>query len=408
MTFVGLDFHKRYITACALTVDGTVLAEVRQLPVSVDALSAFLRGLATPITVAMEATLYWPWLHDQLEALGHTVRVADARQVKLIWQARSKTDPIDARKLAELVRVNLFPAIWIPDADTRRRRQLLHGRAFLVRQRTQVKNRIHGRLTAENLLFPRSDLYGRAGRTWLATAPVSAGLRTHIDRLLRIHDALTAEIGALDAEVKALHRDHPMIERLHTIPGVGLFGALFLVAEIGAIERFQSSHQLAAYAGLVPSTRSSGGKTAHGGTGHASNRWLKWIFIEIVQTLKRGPGPVGDHYRRLLRAKGKPKATTAAARKLCCYIYWMWREGRSHDAWLAQRHGGTTERRSEVRPGQLLGAVVAKRSCSSGWCGGGSTFGGRRTMKHAPWCRSHSGARSTAVSKRLDFQRCRS
>ncbi|MEK7401571.1 MAG: transposase [Gemmatimonadota bacterium] len=95
MTFVGLDLHKRYITACALTVDGTLLAEVRQLPVSLDALGAFLRGLAAPITVAMEATLYWPWLHDQLEALGHTVRVADARQVKLIWQARSKTDPID-------------------------------------------------------------------------------------------------------------------------------------------------------------------------------------------------------------------------------------------------------------------------------------------------------------------------
>ena len=358
MTFIGLDLHKRYLTACALDASGTVLAEARQLPVSLDALNAFLLGLAGPMTVAMEATLYWPWLHDQLEAQGHTVRVADARQVKLIWQARSKTDPIDARKLAELVRVNLFPAIWIPDADTRRRRQLLHSRAFLVRQRTQVKNRIHGRLTAENLLFPRSDLYGRAGRAWLATALLSAGLRAQADRLLRVHDALTAEITQFDAEVKDLRRDHPMIERLHTIPGVGVFGALFLVAEIGAIERFQTSHQLAAYAGLVPTTRSSGGKTAHGGTGHASNRWLKWILVEIVQTLKRAPGPVGDHYRRLLRAKGKPKATTAAARKLCCYIYWMWRDGLSYEAWLAQHHGGHTERRSEVRPGQLLGAVA--------------------------------------------------
>jgi transposase len=115
----------------------------------------------------MEATLYWHWLHDQLTAAGYTCRGADARQVKLIWQARSKTDPIDAQNLAELVRVNLFPAIWIPETDTQRRRQLLHTRAFLVRLRTQVKNRIHGRLTAENLLYPGSDLYGRAGgRGW--------------------------------------------------------------------------------------------------------------------------------------------------------------------------------------------------------------------------------------------------
>ncbi|MGI9076935.1 MAG: transposase [Gemmatimonadaceae bacterium] len=86
-----------------------------------------------------------------------------------------------------------------------------------------------------------------------------------------------------------------MIERLHTIPGVGLFGALFLVAEIRTIERFGSSHQLIAYAGLVPSTRSSGGKTTHGGVGHASNRWLKWsaeadggtctTFVEISKRL---------------------------------------------------------------------------------------------------------------------------
>lgn len=173
MTFVGLDLHKRYITACALDASGVLVSEARRLPVSLEALGDFLGALAAPVTVGMEATLYWPWLHDQLEAMGHAVRVADARQVKLIWQTRSKTDPIDARKLADLLRVNLYPSIWIPDADTRRRRQLLHGRAFLVRQRTQIKNRIHGRLTAENLLFPRSDLYGRAGRAWLATTAFS-------------------------------------------------------------------------------------------------------------------------------------------------------------------------------------------------------------------------------------------
>ena len=355
MTIVGLDLHKRYITACALDSSGAFLGEVRRMPVSFDALRDFIGDFPGPTSIGMEATLYWQWLHDRLESEGHAVRVADARQVKLIWQARSKTDPIDARKLAELLRVNLFPSIWIPDPDTRRRRQLLHGRAFLVRQRTQIRNRIHGRLTSENLLFPHSDMYGRAGRTWLSKVQLSPVFRDQVDRLLRIHDGLTVEIKALDEEVKRLRRDHPAIERLHTIPGVGLFGALFLVAEIGAIERFGSSHQLAAYAGLVPSTRSSGGKTTHGNVGYASNRWLKWLLVEIVQTLKRSPGPVGDQYRRLLRAKGKPKATTAAARKLCCYIYWMWKEGLSYDEWLERRGKGVW---SELRPGQRMGMVA--------------------------------------------------
>lgn len=357
MTFVGLDLHKRYITACALNEFGDVLSEARRLPVSIDALRDFLAPFKDRISVAMEATLYWQWLHDQLDAMGHTARVADARQVKLIWQTRSKTDPIDARKLADLLRVNLFPAIWIPDQDTRRRRQLLHGRAFLVRQSTQLKNRIHGRLTTENLLFPHTDLYGRAGRSWLKTIELSPLLRDEIDRLLRLYDSVKKEITLLDGEVRRLRRDHPVIETLHTIPGVGLFGALFLVAEIGDIARFGSSHQLAAYAGLVPTTRSSGGKTTHGSIGHASNRWLKWILVEIVQTLKQQAGPVGDQYRRLVRSKGKQKATTAAARKLCCYIFWMWKDGLSYDDWLARRERGK-EVWSEVRPLQRLGSMA--------------------------------------------------
>src|SRR5215210_1627533 len=117
MTFVGLDLHKRYITACALDDAGAVIGEVRRVPVSVDYLLDFLGAFPAPVAVGMEATLYWQWLHDKLEAAGYSSRVADARQVKLIWQARSKMDPIDARKLAELLRVNLFPTVWIPDAD---------------------------------------------------------------------------------------------------------------------------------------------------------------------------------------------------------------------------------------------------------------------------------------------------
>jgi transposase len=127
---------------------------------------------------------------------------------------------------------------------------------------------------------------------------------------------------------------HPDAQRLQTIPGIGVFGAALLLAEIGTITRFPTAHQLAAYAGLVPSTRSSGDKTSHGGVGAASNHWLKWILIEAVQTLKQVPGPVRFQYERLLRAKGKPKATVAAARKLSTYIYWMWTQELSYAAWL--------------------------------------------------------------------------
>jgi len=355
MTFVGFDLHKRYITACALDASGAVVAEIRQLTTALESVLDWLAALPAPVAVAMEATLYWEWLVARLQEAGHTAHVADAYQVKLIWQARAKTDIIDSRKLAELLRSNLLPTIWVPDLETRRRRQLLRGRAFLVRQRTQIKNRIHGHLTAENQLFPRSDLYGKAGRAWLETVPLSPVLAAEVQRLLQLHDGLTKEITRLDDQVKRAARHDPVAKRLATIPGVGVFGALFLHAEIGPVERFPSSHRLAAYAGLVPTTRSSGGKTTHGPLAKMSNHWLKWILVEIVQTLKLAPGPVGTYYRHLLRAKGKPKATSAAARKLCCYIYWMLKEEWTYAEWL-QHH--QQSRRPEVRPSQRLGAMA--------------------------------------------------
>ena len=105
----------------------------------------------------------------------------------------------------------------------------------------------------------------------------------------------------------------------------------------------------------MPTTRSSGGKTAHGGLGKASHRWLKWILVEIVVTLKLAPGPVGLYYRHLLRAKGKPKAQAAAARTLCCYLYWMLKEGWTYQEWLQQH---VDSQRSEVRPVQRMGAMA--------------------------------------------------
>lgn len=100
MVAVGLELHKRYITACALVALGTVLADHRRLEHSLDALCRWLEALGQPVLVAMEATLYWQWLEHQLTTRGFKVLVAHPYQVKLIWQARTKTDPIDARKLA--------------------------------------------------------------------------------------------------------------------------------------------------------------------------------------------------------------------------------------------------------------------------------------------------------------------
>lgn len=331
--FAGLDLHKQYLTLCVLDSAGQVVRAQRRLPPTLEAVTAQL-PLDGMVTVVLEATLQWAWFEERLTARGYQVRVAHPQQLKLIAQARCKTDPIDARKLAELGRVNLVPAIWVPDAATRERRLRLRGRARLVRWRTRLKNRIHALLAEQNLVAPGTDLFGRGGRAWLEALPLPPSVRAEIEVLLELVGSLDGQIGRYEPLVRRWARALPEAQLLQSVPGIGPFGALMILAELGSIARFRSSHELVAYAGLVPSTRSSGGRTAHGGTGPAGSGWLKWILIEAVQTLKRRPGPVQAQYERLRRAKGKPKATVAAARKLGCYLYWMLREGWSYEEWL--------------------------------------------------------------------------
>src|SRR5438067_1023791 len=151
---------------------------------------------------------------------------------------------------------------------------------WLVRTRTRVKARIQAYLAAENERVPVSDLFSRGGRAWLATVALPPAVRAQVDRLLALVEQLDVQIAGQDRTVRELARATPEAEQLQTIPGIGPSGALLRLAEIGTITRFGSSHELAAYAGLVPSTRSSGGKTAHGSVGPAGSAWLKWVVVE--------------------------------------------------------------------------------------------------------------------------------
>src|SRR5437867_10387389 len=167
MYYVGLDLHTKYITGCALDSQGAVVATERRLPPVLETMLGWLAPLGQPVAVALEATLYWAWLHDRLTAAGYQVAVAHPQQVKLICHARCKTDPVDARKLADLLRTELLPAIWIPDAETRARRTLLRGRAWVVRTRTRVKARFQAYLAAVNEWVPVSVLFSLGGWGWM-------------------------------------------------------------------------------------------------------------------------------------------------------------------------------------------------------------------------------------------------
>jgi transposase len=166
--FIGCDAHKKFSVFVAVNEKGHAgealrVAHDRQL------YREFLARLPAHSAIAVEASSSYGWLVDEMERLGHRHRLANPLEAKRRMGLTKKTDKLDARGLAILLRNGTLPEVWIPPSELRDQRELLRLRIFLVRLRTRVKNRIHGTLARYNIQVPGADLFGVGPRLELGT-----------------------------------------------------------------------------------------------------------------------------------------------------------------------------------------------------------------------------------------------
>jgi len=315
MRFVGLDVHKRIVQACVLDSNGAELASLR-FDLSVSTLVEFAeRHLEPDCALALEATTNTWAIVDILEPYCGRIVVSNPMRTKAIATAKIKTDKIDAMVLAQLLRADFLPPVWQPDAATREQRSLASRRSALTRQSIHLKNRLHSVLHQRLIQGPK-DLFGKAGRAWLAALELPPLARGEIDTLLRLLDALVLEQQSLRSEIDRRGFASEDIKLLMTLPGVDVTIAHALVAAIGPIERFSSPEQLAAYLGLVPSVYQSAEHTYHGRITKQGNTNARWLLVQAAQIAGKHPGPLGLQFAKLTRRKNRNVAVVAIARKL--------------------------------------------------------------------------------------------
>jgi transposase len=221
----------------------------------------------------------------------------------------------------------------------------------LVRQRTQLKNRIHATLAKYALHdLEVTDLFGVRGRALLRQR--FDGLPPHTAyasrQLLEQVEALDRQVREFEQRIQATFKPTPGIQLVLTLPGVGLTLAVVIALEVGDVTRFATAEKLAAYAGMTPRVHASGGKTRFGPARPDVNRYLKWAFVEAANAicLTRGRAPhrhVSRLYERLARRKGHAKAIGAVARHLAEATYWILSKGEAYHEPKASRrfvHGG--------------------------------------------------------------------
>jgi transposase len=255
------------------------------------------------------------------------ITVSNPMATKAIAHAKVKTDKIDARTLAQLLRADFLPSVWQPDAHTSRLRQLTNQRASLVADRTSIKNRIHAVLH-QRLIQPPSDrLFSRRGRQWLDELEIDTDGRAALGRDLHLLDELERAIAELDQALFRLAGGDPRIKLLITLPGIDVACAQSLLAALGDLSRFGDGDHAASYLGLVPSTKQSAEHAYHGPITKAGNSQARWMLIEAAQHLGSHPGPLGAFFRRLQHKKNRNVAVVATARKLVTIAYLLLTRG---------------------------------------------------------------------------------
>ena len=325
-THVGVDLHQRFCYVTAVSASGKLLRQ-GQVANQAAALGQWLGSLEQPRQVVVEASGFWPAFHRAVRSHAERVVMVHPQRVKAIASAKLKNDRVDSTTLAHLSRCDLLPEAWMADEATQQLRLRVRLRIHLGRQRARAKNQLQAVLHQEGFIKPVTDLFGKRGRAWLKQIELSAAGRMVVETWLREVDRLDAEIVSQTRELERMAAGDVRARWLQSVPGIGAYSAMVMLAEIGDMGRFPSKQALASYAGLVLVVRESAGRKKRGGITHQGSNTLRWILLQVAQVACRCSPAVRAWYTELRRRKPAQVARIAVARKLLSVAWALLRHG---------------------------------------------------------------------------------
>jgi transposase len=265
----------------------------------------------------MESSSVWYNIYHHLsEERKLDVVLSNPIKTKAIASAKIKTDKLDAIKLADLLRGGYIAECYVPNRRIMDLRELVRHRAALVRMRTKLKNKIHSIVLMKGITISninqRHNFHPFTKRYNKILREVND---YRINDYLHLIESFDTEIKDVSKKILSIAKEDEMAKLLMTIPGIGYYSALLIVSEIGDINRFPDSYHLCSYAGLVPSTHSSGGVTYHGKITKTGSKYLRWVLLECVHVHIRTNkhSSITRFYERLARRKGSTKPRTATS-----------------------------------------------------------------------------------------------
>ena len=331
VSIIGLDLAKRAFQAHGARADGSVAFRKK---LSREKIRTFFIQLPSCV-VAMEAcgsAHYWGRV---IRDIGHEVRLIPPVYVKPFVK-RQKNDAADAEAIAEAASRPTMRFVAVKTEEQQARAMLFRTRDLLVRQRTQLINALRGHLAEHGVVAPQ----GPANVKVLAQAieEPATSLPLLVVELARVYleqiDGLSKKIVELEKATAYEAARGATTRRLQTMPGVGPITAMAIETFAPPMEMFRRGRDFAAWLGLVPVQRSTGGKQVLGKTSKMGQRDIRRLLIigaiAVVRSACRKGASEAAWLHRILSRKPRLLVAIALANKMARAVWAMLTKGEDY------------------------------------------------------------------------------
>jgi transposase len=337
MLYVGIDQHKRHLTICIRDEQGEIVLrrQVKTTWTEVDRFLGLLQAWSEPdngYVAILEVCGFNDWLIERLNRLG-------CSQVYVIappTRVRQKTDRRDAAKLSELLWINRdriatgqrlihVSVVYQPTKAEQYDRHLTRLRHRLGQELTRVKNNIKGILRRHNLEqeCPTKGMFTQTALRWLTQLSLPEMHRIELSQRLAQYEFYRSEMDRIDALIYVRARSNTSVLLLRTLPKIGNYTALALLAYIGPIDRFPRARSLANFFGITPGCRNSGESDRPGSITKAGHPFVRFLLGQMVLHALRGDVGLRQWYRQVKHRRGAKIARVAVMRRLCESLWHM-------------------------------------------------------------------------------------
>ena len=342
--YVGVDVGKAKCRAALMNQKGAIESEFF-FENNTKGIQHLISMLTVDDQVVMESTgNLWLNLYDALDHKSIKVVLANPLKTKAIASAKIKTDKVDARILAHLLRADLVAESYVPQGSIREMRALVRHRLSLVKMRTMIKNKVHAVIDKYGYRCEFSDMFGKSGMTWLASLEVNELDRLFLENHLSLIESINLQVRKVDEAIKCKACEDEDVRLLLSLTGIDVYSALLICSEVGPIARFSSHKKLISWAGLAPSVHQSGNVQYMGRITKRGSSMLRCVMVESARVAVQHDEKLGGFYELVKARHGDQKATVAVACKMLKIVWFMLSRREPYGCVNGKRYGEKLKR----------------------------------------------------------------